>query len=203
MRILLTLVAALVLAGPAWSQNVQRATRAEPRPAPRADAPATNSSAVLRTNDSFELQLGGVPLEYAAEFRLQYTVGDDGNVQIPLIGSVRAAGRTVSQFSDAVATKLREDKIFTFPTVTVNLVPQSRFVTVGGAVRQPQAVPWSQDLTLSAGIMRAGGASEFGNLKKVRIQRGGEVRFFNLKAADKDPNQNPKLLPSDEVTVSE
>lgn len=184
---ILSLAVIFALAGSGWSQESIRA----------------NPSAVLRNNDSFELQIGGVPLEYALEFRLPYTVGDDGNVQVPLIGSVRASGLTISQFAAAVTKKLQDDKIFTFPTVTVNLVPQSRFVTVGGAVRAPQAVPWSQDLTLSSAIMRAGGATEFGNMKRVRISRGGEVRFFNLKIADKDPNQNPKLLPSDEVTVAE
>jgi hypothetical protein len=51
--------------------------------------------------------------------------------------------------------------------------------------------------------MRAGGPTEFGNLKKVRVSRGGEVRFFDLRRAESDPNQNPKLLPSDEVTIPE
>lgn len=202
MRIVILILAlALALVETSWSQL--RGRSAAPPRATAVEEPRTGASAVLRNNDSFEMQLGGVPLEYAAEFRLQYTVGDDGNVQVPLIGSVQATGRTISQFSNAVAAKLREDKIFTFPTVTVNLVPQSRFVTVGGAVRAPQAVPWSQDLTLSAGIMRAGGPTEFGNTKRVRISRGGEVRVFNLREADKDPGQNPKLLPGDEVTVPE
>jgi polysaccharide export outer membrane protein len=212
MRLLiLALTVLLALTDSGWSQLGRRSRNvAEPRAAaavavPKAvPADATpNKSAVLRVNDSFELQLGGVPPEYAIEFRLQYTVGDDGNVQIPLIGSMRASGLSISQFSDAVAAKLRDEKIFSFPTVTLNLVPQSRFVTVGGAVRAPQAVPWSQDLTLSAAVMRAGGPTEFGNMKRVRVSRGGEVGVFNLKDAEKDPNQNPKLLPSDEVVVPE
>ncbi len=33
--------------------------------------------------------------------------------------------------------------------------------------------------------------------------RDGKIQTFNLKKADKDPNQNPKLLPGDEVEVPE
>ena len=84
-----------------------------------------------------------------------------------------------------------------------NPVPQSRFVTVGGAVHTPQAVPWTEDLTLSAAIMRAGGPTAFGNLKRVRITRNGEDSVFNLREAKDNPSQDPKLLPSDQVVVPE
>ena len=161
------------------------------------------AQAPLRPNDTFELQLSGMPAEFAQDFRGQYTVGDDGTVGIPLIGAVRAAGLTSSQLARTIEKKLVSEKIFTNPTVLLVLPLQSRFVTVGGGVRAPQAVPWSADLTLSSAIKRAGGTSDFANTSKIRVIREGKVGIFNLRKSGEDPNQNPKLLPGDEVEVPE
>jgi polysaccharide biosynthesis/export protein VpsN len=163
----------------------------------------SHAQAPLRMNDSFEMRLSGMPAEFANDFYGQYTVSDDGNVNVPLIGGIRAVGLTPPQFARSVERKLVEQKIFTNPTVQVNLQVQSRFVTVGGAVRAPQAVPWSADLTLSSAIKRGGGPSDFANMKKVRLTREGKTSVFNLRLMDRDPNQNPKLLPGDEVEVPE
>ncbi len=167
-------------------------------------APRGWSQAPLRSGDTFELRLNGVPSAEAQDVYGQYTVADDGMVSLPLlVGAVRASGLTPPQFARAAEKKYVEQKIFTNPTIQINLPTQSRFVTVGGAVRAPQAVPWSADLTLSTAIKRAGGPSDFANMKKVRLTREGKTLVFNLKIADRDPNQNPKLLPGDEVEVPE
>lgn len=164
----------------------------------------SHAQAVLRNGDVFSLRLSGMPVEYANEFALEYTVGDDGEVSIPLIGPIRATGQSTTQLSRAIEKKLTADKIFTSPTVVINLQPQSRFVTVGGGVRAPQAVPWSPDLMLSSAIKRAGGYNEFSNQSKVKVIRDSKTMgIFNQKRIDKDPSQNPKLLPGDEVDVPE
>jgi protein involved in polysaccharide export with SLBB domain len=159
--------------------------------------------AVLRPGDVFEVRLSGMPAEFAQEFFLNYTVSDDGTVDIPYIGQLRAGGETVTQFSRAMERKLIDEKIFTNPTVVLSLQPSSRFITIGGGVRSPGAIPWSQDLTLSSALKRAGGTSDFGNTGKIKVTRDGKVSVFSLKRAAKDPNQNPKLLPGDEVDVPE
>lgn len=163
----------------------------------------SHAQAVLRQGDVFELRLSGMPLEFSQEFALAYTVGDDGEVRIPLIGGIKAAGVSTTQLARVIERKLVAEKIFTNPTAVINLQPQSRFVTVGGAVRAPQAVPWNNDMTLSNAITRAGDFSDFANKKKIKLTREGKVQYFNLKNSEKDPRQNPKLLPADEVTVSE
>jgi polysaccharide export outer membrane protein len=163
----------------------------------------SHAQAVLRQGDVFELTLSGMPAEYAAEFHLFLTVGDDGEVRIPYIGGIKATGASTTQLARALERKLVTEKIFTNPTAVINLQPQSRFVTVGGAVRAPQAVPWNNDMTLSNAITRAGDFSDFANKKKIKLTREGKVTYYNLKLSEKDPKQNPKLLPADEVTVSE
>jgi polysaccharide export outer membrane protein len=163
----------------------------------------SHAQAVIRNGDVFELTLSGMPAEFAQEFHLSFTVGDDGEVRIPYIGGLRATGISTTQLARAVERKLIADKIFTHPTAVINLQPQSRFVTVGGAVRAPQAVPWNTDMTLSNAITRAGDFSDFADRKKIKLTREGKVAYYNLTKSEKDPSQNPKLLPADEVTVKE
>ena len=158
-------------------------------------------SAGLRPGDQFEMRLSGMPAEYAAEFSGTYTLGEDGNVSVPFVGAVRAAGLTPSQLAVAIQNKLISEKIFTNPTALINLPQATRTVTIGGEVRSPQAMAYSPDLTLNAAVMRAGGATEFGSLKKVKVTRDGKSTVYNLTKKDKDPSQNPRLLPGDEVQV--
>lgn len=164
-------------------------------------APAGYSQAVMKKGDVFELRLSGMPPETASEFFLQYTVGDDGKVKLPYIGEVPAAGLSTTEFGRSIERRLVQEKIFTRPVAVIMLQQQSRFVTVGGEVRAPNTIQWSPDLTLNQAIMRVGGPGEFGNLKKIKVTREGRSQLFNLKKADKDPSQNPKLLPGDTVEV--
>ncbi len=164
---------------------------------------AFSQGAVFRSGDSFEMRLSGMPQEFSQDFAQMYTVSDDGNVQFPYIGNIHAAGLRPSQLAAAVQNRLIADKIFTTPTAIINLPAASRTVTIGGGVRSPHALPWSEDLTLSSAIMQAGGKTDFGNDKKVKVKREGKATIYNLRKADKDPTQNPKLLPGDEVEVPE
>jgi polysaccharide export outer membrane protein len=161
------------------------------------------SQAVMRVGDTFDMRLSGMPIDAAAEFAMQYTVSESGDVDVPYIGHVRALGLTNTQFARAVEKKLVDDKIFTMPTVVINLAAQSRFVTVGGGVRAPQPVPWTPDLTLSLAVKRCGGVSDFGDEKHIKVIREGKYSVYNLKKKEKDPSQNPKLLPGDEIEVKE
>jgi polysaccharide export outer membrane protein len=160
--------------------------------------------ATLRTGDLFEMRLSGMPAEFAQEFNLQYTVGQEGSVNVPLIGEMKAVGLTPSQFERSVEAKLVSEKIFTHPTVLINIAQATRYVSVSGGVRQPQRLVWSQDLTLSSAIGNCAGLSDFGSPKGVRLIREGKIAgVFNLPEIQKDPSKDPKLLPGDQVLVRE
>ena len=164
-------------------------------------APAGYSQATLRKGDGFKLVLSGMPAETAQEWMLDYTVGDDGHVKIPYIGDINASNLSTNEFCRTVERRLVAEKIFTHPTAVLVLQPQSRFITIGGEVRNPSIVAWSPDMTLSQAIKRAGGVGEWGKLTKIKVTREGKSQIFNLKKADKSPDQNPKLLPGDEIEV--
>jgi polysaccharide export outer membrane protein len=149
----------------------------------------------------FTLRLGGMPPEFANEFALDYTVGSDGTVNIPMIGDMRASGMTSTQFQQVVQNKLMSEKIFTRPTVVISIQQNIRFVSVGGGVRNAGRQPWSPDLTLSSAVQSAGGLTDFGSPKGTRLIREGQVAVYDLRALDKNPAADPKLLPGDQVVV--
>ena len=103
--------------------------------APRLYAQAV---ATLRPGDVFEMRLSGMPQEYASEFSLQYTVGQDGTINVPLIGEIKAVGLTSTQLERNIQTRLVADKIFTQPTVIIGIASVARYVSVSGGVRSPQ-----------------------------------------------------------------
>src|SRR4051794_27980187 len=92
----------------------------------------SEAQAVMRSGDVFELRLSGMPTEYASEFALQYTVGDAGEVRLPLIGEVKAAGVSTTDLARAIERKLVANKIFTTPTAVITIQPNTRVVSVGG-----------------------------------------------------------------------
>jgi protein involved in polysaccharide export with SLBB domain len=53
-------------------------------------------------------------------------------------------------------------------------------VCVGGQVRKPGRLAMSPGITLGSAVERAGGATDFGSLRRVRLLREGEVREFDL-----------------------
>lgn len=185
-------------------RRAQPITRsAAPAAAPAATTPqpaAAGNNAVLRTGDAFELRMTGMPVEDASMYSLIFTIGGDGMVNIPLGGQIRAAGLTQSQLEKAIERRLVDEKIFTNPTATINVPNQARFVTVGGNVRAPNRQPWSSDLTLLVAIAAAGGGSEWAG-DKIDLIRGGQIQTFSLKKLNKNPADDPKLLPGDRLDL--
>jgi polysaccharide export outer membrane protein len=157
---------------------------------------------LVRVGDIVEMRLSGVPQELAAEYAVQYTVGPEGTVNVPLIGEMKVSGLTATQVEREVQAKLVAEKIFTHPTAIISISAASRIVSVGGGVRAPQRLQWSQDLTLQTAIESAGGPDDFSDTKRVRLIRDGRIfQKYDLRILRKDPSQDPRLLPGDQVYV--
>jgi polysaccharide biosynthesis/export protein len=154
----------------------------------------------LGDGDIFRMSLSGAPREFTQEYDLEHTI-DDGSVNIPNVGRIRIAGLTSSQAAAAIEKRLRELKIFTNPTVVINVMQNQRFIIVGGPVRQPGRAPWVPNMTLSMAIAAASGPGEYAE-DKVRIKRGTQIQEFSRKAIRKDPSLDPKVLPGDFVELA-
>ena len=81
-----------------------------------------------------------------------------GNLLLPLIGQVRAAGRTPAELSDEIATALKK-KYMKDPQVVVSVKEaQGQKITVDGAVGQPGVYPLNGPTTLMQAVSLAKGA---------------------------------------------
>jgi polysaccharide export outer membrane protein len=167
--------------------------------APRLFAQA---AAALRNGDTIELHIAGVPAEDQQQFQGIYTIDENGQINLPYIGLVKAGGMEPSAVQTEVQNALITAQIYTNPTITISTAAGARFINVGGAVRAPGRVQYTSDLTLLSTINAAGGKSDFAG-DKVRLVRKGKITWFSLKKLDKDPTQDPPMEPGDSVEILE
>ena len=159
------------------------------------------AQATLRVGDPVEIKVGGVPNEEQMQVNNTYTVDANGSVNLPYINKVKAAGLTPAQLAQSIEQTYRASKIYTNPTITILMQPTSRFVNVGGAVRGPARIPFTEDITLLAAINAAGGFNDFADQKRVRLMRGKEVKVYDVRQSRRDPSLDVKLRPGDRVEV--
>jgi protein involved in polysaccharide export with SLBB domain len=157
--------------------------------------------ATLRIGDPIELKIGGVPQDEQLQVNNTYVVDSNGSVNLPYINKVRAVGLAPSQLARDVENAYRANKIYTNPNVTIIMAAAARFVNVGGAVRQPSRVPFTEDMTLLTAINAAGGFNDFADQKKVRLLRGNNVKIFDIRQFRKNPEKDVSLQPGDRVEV--
>jgi polysaccharide export outer membrane protein len=162
---------------------------------------AAFAQATLRVGDPIEMKIGGVPNEEQAQFNNTYTVDAAGTINIPYINKVRAAGLTPAELARSIEQNYRTNKIFTNPNITIFMAPMARFATVGGAVRSPMRVPFTEDMTLLTAINAAGGFNDFADQKRVRLLRGNDVKVFDVRQFRRNPSLDVRLQPGDRVEV--
>ena len=164
-------------------------------------AAVTFGQATLRVGDPVELKVGGVPSEEQLQLNNTYTVDATGSINVPYINKIKAEGLTPAQLSRSIEETYRAEKIFTNPNITILMQPTARFVNVGGSVRTPMRVPFTEDMTLLAAISAAGGFNDFADQKRVRLLRGNDVKVYDVRQFRRDPSQDVKLQPGDRVEV--
>lgn len=129
-----------------------------------------------------------------------------GNIRLPLVGAVQAAGRTPAELSDLIETKLQNTYVKD-PRVSVTVKESSsRRVTVDGAVVQPGIYPLAGPTTLMQAVALARGPDpRAANIRKVSIFRdvGGQrqATVFNLDAIRSGEAPDPQVYPNDIVVV--
>lgn len=163
--------------------------------------PGALADAVLRPGDPVEMRISGVPADEQSQVNNVYTVDANGMINMPYINKVRAGGLTPAQLASAIENSYKSAGIFTNPTITIMMQPQARFVNVGGAVRSPNRVPFTEDMTLLTAINAAGGFNDYADQKRVRLLRGSEAKVYDVRQFRKDPGLDPRLQPGDKIEV--
>jgi protein involved in polysaccharide export with SLBB domain len=77
-----------------------------------------------------------------------------------------------------------------------------RFVAVGGAVRAPQRIVWTEDLTVLAAISATGGVTDAAK-DHIRLTRGQETRTLSRKQMLTDAKKDESLRPGDRLEIEE
>ncbi len=118
----------------------------------------------LSPGDVIKLSFAG-----ASDLNQTQKIRTDGKVNLPLIGEVTAAGKTLPDFQNELVrlykSQLRNSE------VVVTLESGIGQVVVSGSVQKPGKIEFDRPTTVFQAIMEAGGVNEFGNLKKVRLIR--------------------------------
>ena len=138
----------------------------------------------------------------------QLAVGEDGNVNLPLVGNVNVRGLNKTEIETKLLQALREY----YPSVNkveVNISQAlSNVVFVAGEVRFPGKYSFPEtSVNMWEAIREAGGPSPTANLSSVRVvqdrSRGGQSQLIDVQAAIENGTvQNlPILRPGDTVIV--
>ena len=169
---------------------------------------------IIQTNDLVSIQIFSKTLnqEQAVVFNIPATAGNNsqgylvnsaGNIELPVIGPVRAAGLTTQQLQSEI-----EQKITSYvkdPSVIVRFLQFN--VNVLGEVRSPGTQKFQVDrVTLIDAIGAAGDLTDFGKRDDVTVVReqGGKKIYYRVDLRNKDLFESPVYLlqPNDIVYVS-
>lgn len=134
-------------------------------------------------------------------------IDNGGRIQLPLIGSIVAAGKTLDQLTVDLTSAYRRTYVKD-PLVSVALVEtKSLYITVEGAVRLPGVYPAFGPLRLNGALALAQGANEFAAFDNVAVFRMVDGKqhaaIFNLKDIRRGRYEDPQIFPNDTVIVGE
>ena len=135
-------------------------------------------------------------------------VNNAGQVSLPLIGAVDAAGQTVDELETRIAQRYA-DRYLQDPQVSVFVKEfASQRVTVGGAVEKPGIYPMtSSQLTLLQALALAEGIDATGsehNIIVFRTVKGQRVfARFDVEAIRNGDNPDPEIMGEDVIMVDD
>jgi protein involved in polysaccharide export with SLBB domain len=103
----------------------------------------------------------------------EYDVNPNGYVTMPLVGAVRASGRTQIEFGRDIANRYRSGGLLQDPNVTVVVVQFRPFYVLGEA-NSPGEYPFRSGLNVHAAVAMAGGFTYRASKSFVLIRHTGE-----------------------------
>ena len=156
------------------------------------DAMIPSRQVILSPGDVVRVAFGGAP-----ELSQIQTIKADGNLSLPQIGEVHAAGKSLPQLQRAVEELY--EPLLTNNDVLVTLENGVMTVYMSGAISRPGKISFNRPTTILQAIADAGGPTMFGSLKKVRVFRlvkgQNTVQILDLRSAMKGKLKPPVTGP--------
>ena len=132
-------------------------------------------------------------------------IGVEGNISIPLIGSIPAAGMTAATLEQDITQRLARLGLKS-PSVSVNIAEYaSHLVTVEGAVKNPGVYTFQPGARLSSAIALAAGPERTARTSQLAVFRetadGIAVAKFDYAMMRQGTMLDPVLEPGDRVVM--
>ena len=125
----------------------------------------------------------------------QYLVSSQGSIAYPLVGSVEAAGLSLTDFTVRLQTALQA--YIRQPNVSVEVANYRPFFILG-EVSRPGTYPYSAHLTVQNAVATAGGFTYRANRGRVYIKHASEAEERAYRLTNSTP-----VLPGDTIRIGE
>jgi len=186
--------------------------------APAPPSSVNSNSAALPTGISapagYQLSANdGIAVEVFGEedLKTMARLNSEGNVSLPLLGSVHLAGLTLTQATARVTELFARDYLVN-PKVNVTLMgyARRRFSVIGqvnrpGSFEMPETSPGGIDLMEA--IAMAGGYTRIAAPERVSVRRhssnGDQILRINAKRVERGQTANFRIQDGDSITVGE
>ena len=165
----------------------------------------------LSSGDILSIQLWAYP-EITPPFQdatnikaVGYPIGSDGNLYLPLVGRVHAAGKTVSELNQILRTQFSH--YLKTPDVLVRVLSYEgkRYFVNGQVMRSGQYTLNDQPISLYTALGQAGGVNtETGDNTNIQLIRQGQTYHLNAVELEKQGLSLHNLLiqPNDTIFVN-
>ena len=131
-----------------------------------------------------------------------FTVNDTGYVKVPILGTLYAEGKTVQEFRSLVTSKTHE--YLNDAIVNVKLV-SFKISFLGEVVTRGPIFIYQDNIDILEAVARAGGITEYGNMKEVTVirQENDKRLVYKLDLTDRELLRSDKfyLYPDDMIIV--
>ncbi|MFA7585869.1 MAG: SLBB domain-containing protein [Novosphingobium sp.] len=177
-----------------------------PPPAAASTQTAESGKQAVSMADGYVLGVGDV-VEVSVlgrdEFHPRVQIQNDGTLQLPFLGTVKASDLTILQFRENVRQALTRGGYYASPVVNVAVASYaSRYVTVLGEVATPGIVPIDRSYHLSEILARVGGPrGTASDQVKVTRENGEELELSIRESATSGGDKDPEISPGDKIYV--
>jgi polysaccharide biosynthesis/export protein len=180
------------------------------------EAMLNNVEAPIQPNDILNISVTSLNKAASEEFNTDfqkvginaqfagYLVNSDGNIQIPTLGNIAAAGLTKNQLKNKITNVILEKKLLLDPIVNIRFLNFE--VTVIGEVAKPTVINVPNErISLIKAIGLAGDLTIYGkrdNILLIREENGKKItRHININSKDFFSSPYYYLQPNDVVYV--
>jgi polysaccharide export outer membrane protein len=127
----------------------------------------------------------------------EFRINDSGQIAMPLLGSIPAAGLTTEKLQSDIASELESRNLLHKPNVSVEIT-EYRPVFVLGEVNRPGEYPYKPGMTVLSAVSTAGGFTY-----RAVTDMGSVVRTTDGATVEGTVTRRSLVQPGDVITIFE